>query len=59
MLYPIEKRVREVKNLNGIWNFKIDRDNTGLDEKWYEAPLKGAVPSSFIDLMTENEDRDM
>lgn len=24
MLYPIENRVREVKNLSGIWNFKID-----------------------------------
>lgn len=44
MLYPIENRVREVKNLEGIWNFKIDRNNIGIEEKWYEAPLKETVP---------------
>ena len=62
MLYPIENRVREVKSLDGIWNFKIDRNNSGIDEKWYESPLKEvvpmAVPSSFYDLMTETEDRE-
>lgn len=62
MLYPIENRVREVKSLDGIWNFKIDRNNSGIDEKWYESPLKEvvpmAVPSSFNDLMTETEDRE-
>lgn len=62
MLYPIENRVREVKNLEGIWNFKIDRNNIGIEEKWYEAPLKEtvpmAVPSSFNDLMTEAKDRE-
>ncbi len=34
MLYPIENRVREVKSLDGIWNFKIDRNNSGIDERW-------------------------
>ncbi len=62
MLYPIENRVREVKSLDGIWNFKIDRNNSGIDEKWYESPLKEVVPmagpSSFNDLMTETEDRE-
>ena len=33
MLYPIENRIREVKNLSGIWNFKIDYDNVGIEEK--------------------------
>lgn len=50
MLYPIENRVREVKNLSGIWRFKIDKENCGIDRKWYEAPLKDtvfmAVPAS-------------
>lgn len=50
MLYPIENRVREVKNLSGIWRFKIDKENCGIARKWYEAPLKDtvfmAVPAS-------------
>jgi beta-glucuronidase len=54
MLYPIENRVREVKNLNGIWNFKIDRNNEGIEKQWYAQPLKDtvpmAVPASFNDL---------
>lgn len=62
MLYPIENRVREVKNLGGIWNFKIDKDNKGLEEKWYEVPLMGAVPmavpSSYNDLMTDEKDKE-
>ena len=62
MLYPIENRVREVKNLNGLWNFKIDRENKGLDERWYERPLTEtilmAVPASYNDLVTEKEDKE-
>lgn len=62
MLYPIENRVREVKDLSGIWNFKIDRENQGLRERWYEAPLKDtvpmAVPASFNDLVTEEKDKE-
>ncbi|MCR5837226.1 MAG: beta-glucuronidase [Lachnospiraceae bacterium] len=62
MLYPIENRVREVKNLNGIWNFKIDRNNEGIEKKWFEQPLKDtvpmAVPASFNDLFTNAEDRE-
>ena len=57
MLYPIENKVREVKNLNGIWNFKIDTDNVGLEEKWFEKPLVDtvpmAVPASYNDLFTD------
>ncbi len=59
MLYPIENRVREVKNLNGIWKFKVDADNVGLEEKWYETPLSDAinmaVPASYNDLVTEEK----
>ncbi len=59
MLYPIENRVREVKNLNGIWNFKVDFENVGLQEKWYEKPLENpvcvAVPASYNDLFTEEK----
>ena len=57
MLYPIENKVREVKNLNGVWNFKIDEDNVGIEEKWFEKPLTDtepmAVPASYNDLFTD------
>lgn len=62
MLYPIENRVREVKNLSGIWNFKIDKNNSGISERWFEAPLKDAVlmavPSSYNDLVTDASERE-
>lgn len=59
MLYPIENKVREVKNLNGIWKFKVDTDNVGLSEKWYEKPLVNtmpmAVPASYNDVVTDEK----
>lgn len=59
MLYPIENKVREVKNLNGVWNFKVDTDNVGLDQKWFEKPLTDvvpmAVPASYNDLFTDEQ----
>ncbi|MCR5703530.1 MAG: beta-glucuronidase [Eubacterium sp.] len=59
MLYPIENKVREVKNLCGIWKFKVDENNVGLEEKWFERPLKDAipmaVPASFNDLVTDEK----
>lgn len=59
MLYPIENKVREVKNLNGVWNFKVDTDNVGLDQKWFEKPLTDvvpmAVPASYNDLFTDEK----
>ena len=62
MLYPIENKVREVKNLSGIWNFKIDTDNVGIEEKWYEKPLTDtvpmAVPASYNDLFTDQESKE-
>lgn len=62
MLYPIENRVREVKNLSGIWNFKVDRNNVGLTEQWYLRALTDsipmAVPASYNDLVTSAEERE-
>ena len=45
MLYPQENRVREVKNLDGIWEFKIDRENRGIEEGWYERSF--VIPASW------------
>lgn len=60
MLYPIENRVREVKSLDGIWNFKVDKGNSGMEENWQASPLRDtipmAVPASYNDLLTEDRD---
>ena len=63
LLYPRESESREVKTLDGIWNFiKSDVDNPGrgLREEWYKRSLreigpviKMPVPSSYNDI-TEN-----
>ncbi len=62
MLYPIENAVREVKNLSGIWKFKVDFENKGFAEHWYSAPLQDtipmAVPASYNDVVTEERIRD-
>ena len=62
MLYPVENKVREVKNLSGIWNFKMDYDNVGIREQWQKMPLKDtipmAVPSSYNDLFTEEREKE-
>jgi len=33
MLYPRESETREVKDLSGIWNFKLDKKNEGIEKK--------------------------
>lgn len=62
MLYPVENKVREVKNLSGIWNFKMDYENVGIQEQWQKEPLKDtipmAVPSSYNDLFTEEREKE-
>lgn len=63
MLYPIENEIRQIKNLSGIWKFrKEERLNQGIDEKWYEKPLKDfiemPVPASYNDITTDKELRD-
>ena len=61
MLYPIMTESRSVIDLNGIWNFKLDKGN-GFTEKWYESNLKDtikmSVPSSYNDLVEAEEVRD-
>ena len=61
MLYPILTESRQVVDLNGIWNFKLD-DGRGVEGKLYENPLKDAipmaVPASFNDLYEGAEFKD-
>ncbi|HMB01416.1 MAG TPA: beta-glucuronidase [Spirochaetota bacterium] len=44
MLYPRKSETRDVKDLSGIWRFKIDRHNKGLKEKWFLKPLANTIP---------------
>lgn len=42
-LYPRESESREVKNLDGIWDFRLaprDDPNLGFNEEWYAKPLR-------------------
>ena len=61
MLYPIMTASRELVDLNGIWEFKLDQ-GTGFDEEWFRRPLQGTVaipvPASYNDLFVEEEYRD-
>ena len=61
MLYPIMTETRNIINLNGIWDFKLDKGN-GFSDKWFEGKLSEtiqmAVPSSYNDLVELQEVRD-
>ncbi len=61
MLYPIMTTSRELIDLNGIWNFKLDH-GTGFAEEWFDARCRRAipmpVPASYNDLYEGAEFRD-
>lgn len=61
MLYPIITETRQVIDLNGIWEFKLDKGK-GFEEKWFERKLQDTismpVPASFNDLVESAEFRD-
>ncbi len=51
----------DFKSLNGIWNFDFDKNNVGLDEKWYIKGLHNfskclKVPFSWQSLMAFGEE---
>jgi beta-glucuronidase len=62
MLYPRESAVREVKDLSGIWEFKVDKNNEGYEKKWYESGLDDTimmpVPASYNDITQDVSIRD-
>lgn len=50
MLYPKENIARQKMILDGLWRFSEDRDNVGVDEKWYNGLPNSrdmAVPGSW------------
>jgi beta-glucuronidase len=57
MLRPQTSATRELINLDGIWDFKVDFDDSGFSSGWYkkdlETKLDIAVPASYNDLYTD------
>ena len=62
MLKPQHNATRELVNLDGIWNFKVDFNDEGFAKGWaasaLDTQLDIAVPSSFNDLFTSVEIRE-
>ncbi|XP_065719451.2 beta-glucuronidase isoform X4 [Drosophila suzukii] len=64
MLYPRESETREVRSLDGIWNFvRSDQANPtqGVRDEWYAKELSQSrptipmpVPASYNDITTDN-----
>ena len=42
MLRPVETPTREIKKLDGLWAFSLDRENCGIDQRWWKARYKKA-----------------
>jgi beta-glucuronidase len=61
MLKPQNSSKRELVNLDGIWDFKVDFKDSGISEGWWKKSLATdldiAVPSSYNDLFTDTEIR--
>lgn len=62
MLKPQENAFREIKKLDGLWNFCTDEKSEGYDKKYFEGALpnsvKIAVPGSFNDQFATRNLRD-
>lgn len=68
MLYPRESETREVRSLDGLWNFvksDITNPTQGVRDKWFTDDLSRVqqtipmpVPASYNDITTESSLRD-
>ena len=62
MLRPQTSASRELLNLDGIWDFKVDFKDEGFAKNWASKPLETdldiAVPSSYNDLFTSVDIRE-
>nr|AAF65347.1 GUSA (N358Q)/MGFP5 fusion, hexaHis tagged [Binary vector pCAMBIA-1303] len=60
-LRPVETPTREIKKLDGLWAFSLDRENCGIDQRWWESALQEsraiAVPGSFNDQFADADIR--
>lgn len=62
MLYPNDNEIREVKDLSGIWSFRVDARGEGRVNRWHAEALRDVVPmpvpASYNDLTQEAAVRD-
>jgi beta-glucuronidase len=62
MLRPQDTSTRERKNLNGLWQFRLDPQGKGRSASWFSQPLTESrqmvVPASFNDIAADAEVRD-
>ena len=62
MLRPQDSSTRETKKLDGLWDFRLDREGQGRADRWFADQLPDpqamAVPASFNDLVADAADRD-
>ena len=59
MLYPQQNDVRNVLDLSGFWDFKLDPDDAGESAEWFNAlddPRAIAVPASWNELYQDTRD---
>lgn len=62
MLKPQDGPTRELINLDGLYRFKVDADNTGLRDGWQnsrlDTELEMGVPASYNDIFPEKSIRE-
>ncbi|CAF0905037.1 unnamed protein product [Rotaria sp. Silwood1] len=59
LLYPAESETRQIRSLDGLWQFRLDEDGVGETEQWYAKSnlppptILMPVPASYNDI-TQN-----
>jgi beta-glucuronidase len=57
MLRPQSTATRELLNLDGLWDFKVDFNGEGFNQNWagkqLDTKLQAPVPASYNDLFTD------
>jgi beta-galactosidase/beta-glucuronidase len=59
VLYPQQNDVRNVLDLSGFWRFKLDPDEVGEGQRWFDGlqdPRTIAVPASWNELFRDTRD---
>ena len=59
MLYPKSNEYRQARELNGIWEFRMDPSQTGVNEGWangFEGGRPIAVPASWNEQFEDAQD---
>lgn len=62
MLTPQVSESRLIQDLSGVWQFRCDFDNNGIQQEWWKRPLQSTipmpVPSSYNDITESAKIRD-